>query len=83
MTTECYVCCSPDTVHTAGLSCDRIITEYTNAEHRVMLFILNISALIVERVMTQRNAIYLIRFDVIQMLVFFSNWRWVSMRQKL
>jgi len=59
------------------------MTEYTNAEHCVMLFILNIRALIVERVMTHGNAIYLIRVDAFQRLVFFSNWSWVSMRQKL
>jgi len=38
--------------------------EYTHIEHRVMLLILNVSALIVERLMTHRNEIYLIRFDI-------------------
>jgi len=43
-----------------------IIVEYTHAEQRVVILIFNVSVLKVERVMSHRNVIYLIRVDIIQ-----------------
>jgi hypothetical protein len=54
-----------DTQRTAGLSCDRMIMEYTHDEHCDMLLLL--------LVLLHRNARYAILVDVIQSLMCFDD----------
>jgi hypothetical protein len=69
----------------AGLSCDRMIMEYTHVEQRAMLLTLYVRAITAERVLTQGNLVYLIPVDEIQKRFYLNTFKkfYIAMFQSL